>query len=253
MKTILIPLILLIVLHTTIYAQHATDFTCNDCDGNSFHLFEEVSDNHVMVICWVMPCSACIGPAKTAYSVYRSFQESNPGVVKMILADDYADSYCSSIQSWATTNRLDNIPVFVNQSIDMQDYGADGMPKIVVIAGNDKKVYFEGNNFINGDSMYNAIQLAITDLGLSIESHSGNEFAFISTNDELKIQCKTTVSGIAEMRILDIQGRIIEHQKFSEIAQGESVSMKISHLPKGMYIFYFESNVRNYTSKILID
>lgn len=242
MKTFLIPLVFLIGLHTSINAQYATDFTCNDCSGNTFHLFDEVGENHVMVICWVMPCSACIGPAKTAYNVYRSFQSSHPGVVKMILADDYADSYCSSLQSWATTNRLDNIPVFVNSAIDMQDYGADGMPKIIVIAGSDKKVYFEANNFINGDSMFNAIQTAIAALGLSITNHAGNEFTLVSMHDELEIRGNLSIKGQVEVRIHDLQGRMVHGQVFSGIGKDEVVRISTTHLPLGAYIVHFQSN-----------
>lgn len=253
MKKILLPFILLLGLNTMLSAQYATDFTCNDCAGNSFHLFEEVGNDHVMVICWVMPCSACIGPAKTAYSVYKAFQESHPGVVKMILADDYADSYCSSLQSWATTNRLDNIPVFVNSAIDMQDYGADGMPKIVVIAGSDKKVYFEANNFINGDSMYNAIQIAVADLAIGIENHPDAEFSVELSEDKLNIRFAQAISGNSEIKLMDLQGRMIEQQAISRIEKGALVSFATSKLHSGVYIIHFQSNGIFYSEQVFID
>lgn len=253
MKPFFLPFILLMGLHLSINAQYATDFTCNDCSGNSFHLFDEVGDNHVMVICWVMPCSACIGPAKTAYSVYKAFQESNPGVVKMILADDYADSYCSSLQSWATTNRLDNIPVFVNSAIDMQDYGADGMPKIVVIAGSDKKVYFEANNFINGDSMFNAIQTAIAALGLGISNHTGDEITIIRMDDKLEIRGNLSIKGQVDIRIHDLQGRLMDRREISGIGKGEAIRISTLNLPAGAYLVQIQSDVANYSRKIIID
>jgi len=36
---------------------NATDFTANDCDGVSHHLFSELDNGKVVVIAWVMPCN----------------------------------------------------------------------------------------------------------------------------------------------------------------------------------------------------
>ncbi|HRD39909.1 MAG TPA: hypothetical protein PLC65_14870, partial [Bacteroidia bacterium] len=65
------------------------------------------------------------------------------------LVDDYANTSCPTLTSWALTNGMPNAIVFSNSAIDMYDYGSTGMPKIVVIGGANHQVFDNQNNSLN--------------------------------------------------------------------------------------------------------
>lgn len=139
----------------------ATDFTCNDCNGTSHHLFSELDAGKVIVICWVMPCGTCVSPALTTYNTVQSFQTSYPNRVYMYLVDDYANSSCSTINNWATTNNMPNTTKFSNPVINMSDYGGAGMPKVVVLGGTSHTVFYNANNSVNQSALQTAILNAL--------------------------------------------------------------------------------------------
>ena len=143
------------------HTQTATNFTCNDCSGVSHDLFTELDDGKVVVICWVMPCGACVGPSLTTHNVVQSFATSHPGKVIMYLADDFANTNCTSLTSWATNNGITNATYFSNNAIKMSDYGTPGMPKVVVVGDVNHAVFFNANDVVNGNALQTAINTAI--------------------------------------------------------------------------------------------
>ena len=84
---------IIIAILTTLgfaYAQtNATDFTTDDCNGTSHTLFDELDDDKVIVIAWVMPCTPCATYAGYASNAVQSFATSHPGRVKYYLASKY--------------------------------------------------------------------------------------------------------------------------------------------------------------------
>ena len=130
----------------------ATNFNCNDCSGKNHDLFAELNSGKVIVIDWVMPCSSCLGPSKTAYNIAQSYASSNPGKVFLYICDDYANTNCTSLSSWVDQNGMSNAVKFSNASIKMSDYGSDGMPKIVIIGGKDHTIFFNEINTASGNS-----------------------------------------------------------------------------------------------------
>lgn len=165
MKKYLLPLLTVGV--TSLMAQTtATNFTANDCAGTSHTLFNELDAGKVVVISFVMPCASCIGPTKTAYTEAQSFASSHPGRVVFYIADDNADTPCSTIDSWATTNAMPNSTRFSNANVKMTDYGAAGMPKIVVLGGTSHTVYYNANNTVSGPAINTAITLALNATGI---------------------------------------------------------------------------------------
>src|SRR5258706_1435857 len=141
----------------------AKNFNCNDCNSNNHDLFTELDAGKVIVLCWVMPCSLCSGPASSANSIVNSFATSNPGKVKFYLVDDVANTSCSSLNSWGASTGLTNYTSFSNSSIKMTDYGITGMPKIVVLSGGSSHlVYFNQSDSLNTVTFNAAIKNAIS-------------------------------------------------------------------------------------------
>src|SRR5438128_5107173 len=137
--------ILFAAVTATSMAQTATDFTADDCGGTSHNLFTELDSGKVIVLVWVMPCGACTGAALTTYNVVESYQSANPNTVYMYLCDDYANTSCSSLNSWGTSAGIAESSSslrFSDAAINLTDYGSAGMPKIVVVGGTDHTVFY---------------------------------------------------------------------------------------------------------------
>lgn len=158
-------LVISIVIGITCFAQTATNFNCTDCSGGSHNLFTELDAGKVIVLCWVMPCSSCIPNSKTTYNIVNSYQTTNPNSVFFYLADDYANTACSSLSSWANSNLMPESSFslrFSNASINIADYGTYAMPKIVVLGGNLHSVFFDNSvTTFNATNLQTAINNAL--------------------------------------------------------------------------------------------
>src|SRR5712671_2429145 len=159
------------------FAQTAVNFNCSDCAAASHDLFTELDAGKVIVLVWVMPCSACVSASLTTYNVVQSYQSSNPNTVYMYLCDDYGNTACSSVNSWANTNGLTNAVRFSNASINMADYGSTGMPKIVVIGGTNHTVFYSANNTVNSNNLQGAINSALNATGVNEPGGSISSFS----------------------------------------------------------------------------
>src|SRR5258705_1758845 len=97
--------IILVVCSLFSFGQ-AVNFTCNDCSSTAHNLFTELDAGKVVVLDFIMPCSACIAPSLTAYNIVQSYASSNPGRVLDYLSDDVGTTSCTSLNSWANTNGM---------------------------------------------------------------------------------------------------------------------------------------------------
>lgn len=79
-KTLLIIFAILTSLGFAYAQTTATNFTTNDCDGISHTLFDELDDDKVIIISWVMPCTACATYAGYAADAqYKLLQQAIQG------------------------------------------------------------------------------------------------------------------------------------------------------------------------------
>ncbi len=139
----------------------AVDFTVMDCAGATHNLFNELDNNKIIVIAWVMPCSTCITDPLAASNIVNNYASSHPGRVKFYLVDDYANTPCNGLDGWALAYGFSNITTFSHSDISMSGYGVDGMPKIVVLGGSNHRVYYNENESSIGVNA--AIVQALTD------------------------------------------------------------------------------------------
>jgi hypothetical protein len=133
----------------------------NDCSGTNHDLFSELDAGKVVVICWVMPCSSCVGPALSAQTEIQN--SSNPAKINYYIVDDYGTTSCATLTSWCNTNGLTNSNArFSNPAIKMSDYGSSGMPKTVILAGTNHQVFFNENNTLTASSFNAALSSALS-------------------------------------------------------------------------------------------
>ena len=162
-KTLMIIIAILTTLGFAYAQTTATDFTTNDCNGISHTLFDELDNEKVIVIAWVMPCTSCATYAGYASDAVQSFATSHPGRVKYYLADDYGNSSCNYLSGWAGNYNITTDAIFSDAILNMTDYGTNGMPKVVVLGKNTHTIYYNQNdNKTTQIGVENAITLALS-------------------------------------------------------------------------------------------
>lgn len=251
MKRHQLLLSLLLLSTLGIQAQTATNFTCNDCSGLSHDLFSELDAGKVIVIDWVMPCASCVGPSVTAYSMVQGYQSSQPNKVYFYLVDDYANTPCPSLNSWANGINITESAWsrrFVNSGIDMFDYGSPGMPKIVVLGGINHTVFYNANNTVNSTAMQNAINLALSSTGIATPEPVA---AALKVQPNPASEQTTILFGLNKQSavtidLYDMKGKKVREVMNATLTAGEQkITLDVRKLSKGTYLVHLKAGDRN--------
>jgi len=244
----LIPFAFLLSMTISAYCQTtATDFTATDCAGNSHNLFSELNSGKVVVLIWVMPCGACISDALTAQTEVQNALTANPGKVLYYLADDFGTTSCLTLNSWCSTNGITDPAVFKSNAIKMSDYGANGMPKIVVIGGNNHTVYYNAiAPNISATGIKDGIDAAIAAINSNTNTATGiNESTSLldelvlypnpaNTSTELKITLQQ--SEKLKVEVLNQLGQVVKEVYAGQLSKGNhSIKITTSDLATGNY------------------
>ena len=215
----------------TMQAQTATDFTADDCSGTSHNLYTELDAGKVVVITWVMPCGSCVAGGNAAQSAVQSFATSNPGKVVFWLIDDFGDTPCASLTSWATSSGISKPVLFPNtgNAVDENDFGGMGMPHVVVISPNKTILYNKKNGSTNDETgITTAINQGLA--ALSIAQIDAKEIA-ISPNPastEIRVLYKKLIT---EVRVIAANGQVVYEEHVSK----NNPVIHIGALASGVY------------------
>lgn len=224
-------------------AQTATNFTCYDCEGNFHTLFNELDSGKVIVIDWVEPCAPCIPPSVTTYNVVGSYQSAYPGRVFFYLADDYANTSCSSLKSWSSANSMPNadfVHIFSDTSVNMLDYGSTGMPKIVVLGCSSHQVFYNVVTSVDPSALQAAINSALQ-CGSGISETDSIHFSafMMQENNGAQLQLALTMVKPAhvEVEIYNSTGEKINQVFSGSLQPGQNIiPINTTGLAKGIYL-----------------
>ncbi len=223
----------------TSYSQTAKDFTANDCSGTSHHLFAELDAGKVIVISFVMPCGACIGPSQSALSTVQSYASSHPGKVIYYVIDDDAFTSCNSLSNWANNNGLSGVTLFSDPSVIQAPYGNGGMPKIVVLGGTNHKVYYTENGGINTTNLTNAINSAISGATGVMEEVRADFRLKVYPNpavDKLAFNYSLTQKAEVSFDIYNLVGAKVKSMGIEKLSAGAHENViNIESLNNGIY------------------
>ena len=244
-----------LILFTVLLAQNsfsqttATDFTANDCAGNSHTLFSELDAGKIIVVAFVMPCGGCIAPSQAAYNAVQSFASSHPGRVLFYLSDDNGTTACSSINSFATSNSMSLATRFSTTAFNQGQYGTPGMPKIVVLGGTDHAVVYNQNSGVTTNNVTAAINgliaAGIEDVKESelfnmqiVPNPVVNDFKFNYTLDK---------TSAVKIEIFSLTGTLVYEKNEENQTQGaHSVAIADNeNLKKGLYILKLTTDNRS--------
>lgn len=240
MRKILSSAVLAMSMLTVANAQTtAPNWTANDCNSVSHTLYTELDAGKIIVFVWVMPCGSCEAPAKTAFTAVESFAASHPGKVVYYMADDYGDASCNTLNSWVTSNNIGDvskITFFGNagNTINMNNFGGSGMPKIVVMGGSDHKIYFNKNNAAANDAtgITDAINSALTAASVSsLENKIGFSVAPNPGSDMITINC---VTAVKKVMVTTMNGQVAREIDFGNGKMNPGLD--ITSLPAGVYL-----------------
>ncbi len=228
------------------FTQNATNFNVPDCAGVEYELFAELDAGKVVVIGWTMPCNPCILPLKTTYNVVQSYAEEHPGIVEMIIADDYANTHCNVINIWANSAGLENTRRFSNGAIRMLDYGTNGMPKVVVVAGEARKVYYNADDEVDHEELIKAIDLAISTItGTSERRIEENMFKVVPNPASGHATLQFSLGSDAEVgvQVFNQFGQQVAGVFSGTMRSGDhSIELPVSALPAGVYVVQVQLN-----------
>lgn len=252
MKKILFAFIL-VAFSVRGMAQTAVNFNANDCSGVNHDLFTELDAGKIIVLCWVMPCGACVGPSITTYNIVQSYATSHPNKVFFYLIDDYANTNCTSLASWATSNNLTNSTKFSNSAINMMDYGSTGMPKIVVVGGTNHQVFYNANNSVNATALQNAINSAIGTSGIIdpvAQSSTVNVFPNPAGESSV-ITAILTGNELVTIELMTLEGKILEGIYTGELTKGEHIfNLDLAKYSNGIYLIKWTIGGKTETTKL---
>ncbi|OFX43777.1 MAG: hypothetical protein A2046_05155 [Bacteroidetes bacterium GWA2_30_7] len=248
-----------LLIYSLSYSQTATNFNCNDCSDINHDLFTELEAGKIIVICWVMPCGACIAPASASYNVVNDYQTNNPNKVYFYLVDDFSDNDCEFLNDWAIGIDLPSSSFskrFSNSSISMANYGAPpSMSKVVVIASFSHKVFYNQNDVVNETELGNSINLALIASGIN-DLSSTSELLQIFPNPadksiklsiflKEKSKCTIEIFNSLGKKIADIPTDIF-------LPTENTFTINTSEFKEGFYYLSLKSNKLSITRKFTI-
>lgn len=252
MKKLLYSLLFIVITSNT-FSQTPANFISTDCSGSSHDLFAELNSGKVIVLCWVMPCINCVAPSMTTYNVVQSYNTSQPDRVRFYLTDDYGDTPCSSLISWANANHLTNAKIFSDAAISMTPYQTTGMPLIVVLGGIAHKVFFIGKNTVDIPLLQAAIDSAL--ITTEIEERSAN-ISFLSVqnnpvNEKTTLKCVLSKSTSTEIQLLNTEGKQLEQIFSGQLSAGlNEIPLDLSLRKSGIYFIRYSDGLHGKTIKI---
>lgn len=235
----------------------ATDFTANDCVGNSHNLFSELDAGKIIVIAWVMPCGSCAGPSLAAYNAAQSYASSNPNTVFFYLVDDYANTSCSTLTSWGNTNSMPNAIKFSNSTISMNDYGTAGMPKIVVLGGTDHSVAYNLNSGVTTSGVQAAIDNLLSEAGVSEFTLVNNFGMKVSPNpvkNDFQIEYSLVNPSSVQIQIFSLTGELVYESINENQASGNhQLTINENTMENGMYILKINAENKSESINFVVE
>lgn len=260
MKQVILSVFASFLVYNVTYSQTtATDFTVNDCVGTSHNLFSELDAGKIIVIAWVMPCGSCGAPALSAYNAVQSYTSSNPGTVLFYLVDDYANTSCSTLTSWANNNSMPNATKFSNSAISMSDYGADGMPKIVVLGGANHGIAYNQNSGVTTSGVQSVINNLLASSVSINEIENTNNFNLKVMPNPVKgntsIEYTLDNASSVQLEIFSVTGELVyETKENNQVSGNHKLTIEEnSKLNNGMYILKLTTSSKTESINFVVE
>lgn len=246
--------ILFIPLKSQVTLTTAVDFTANDVNGNSIHLFGLLdAGKYVALEFWATWWSTCPAVATTTNQAYEYFG-CNTGDVIFIGIND--DTNNAGVIAWDNTNGVDytNISGTSGGSAIHNSYSPTALPTLILIAPDKSIVEHDiwpissSANIISPLLGHGLTQTSCSSSAPKPYSSSKksemNDFIYPNpTNGIINIKA----SGFDKADIYDVTGNLVS----SIILTSDIIDL--SHLQNGMYIVELVNESRKINQKVMIN
>lgn len=222
----------------------AMDFSKNDCNGVSRHLFADLDSGKAVVLFYFMPsCGSCPPPAQKIQTMANHINAAHPGMVKAYAFPFNNTTLCSYTQSWVTSNSLPLYAPMDSGATAVAYYGGFGMPTVVLVGGNTHRVMFSTLSFSTGDTltMRDSILALIggTPSGINSVSNSVeavNVFPNPAIN-QATISLSLIQPGDVAIELIDVMGNkvtVVSDEK--NVSGNRSYTFQTDKIATGCYI-----------------
>jgi hypothetical protein len=137
----------------------------------------------------------------------------------------------------------------------MGDYGTDGMPKVVVLAGTDHSVlYNENNGSISFDGVVEAITTALTTVGIDETQALNNSLSIFPNPSNGLMSVEFNLPENAKLEVFNLLGdKVLEVNLDKYIANKKTtIEIDLSTQNDGMYLVSLSSDNHKETQIITI-
>ncbi len=221
-------------------AQSAVNISASDCAGVNHDMYADLDRGVVVVLCWVMPCNQCVAPSITASKAVADLQQKYSGRVKLYMIDDYGNTTCTSLKSWAaqfgiTPNEYTFF--FSNKSIKMTDFGDEGMPKIAVMSGTDHAIIYHEENALDDSALRTAMSAALSTSPVEQMSEAPLSFDVFPNpaTDNVNFTVQTDSKVPMQFGIYRNDGTLLQTISLTSGADGTKSVVDCSSYQNGVY------------------
>jgi hypothetical protein len=259
MKKLIFTFIVLISGLTVSYAQTtAKQLTGADCNGVNHDLYADLDAGKAVVVFFFMnSCGSCPPPAKKIQTMAKNVMNQYPGMVKGYVMPYNNSTNCTATLGWVNNNGLDLYAPFDSGASQVAYYGGFGMPTVVLLGGQDHRILFSTQSFVNGDTtiMRDSI-LALLGASTGIKnSELVSSFNIYPNPSSEYMQIDLTLHQEESIKIdiINTIGEVIAHvheEKIPTTYFHKQVS--ISSLPNGVYFLKVSAAGRSQTHKFTV-
>ncbi len=209
MRIAVLLFVSLVFCSTVLSAQFKTarNVDRNDCNGQAHNFYTELDSGDVLILEYIMTCSACSNAEHKVESMLKWIDKQHPGRIRFYQFA-YTNSYgCDEMKQFVLENTMKTIP-FDSGASDVAYYGGFGMPTFVILAGKDHRVLYTGIGFSTSDTSDMSSALQEYFLTSSVESSAEKSLTLLPNPNtgRMTIQSPFAPDDRVSYRILNNNG-----------------------------------------------
>ena len=173
------------------------------------------------------------------------------------MADDYANTSCQSLASWAASNGMSGTDSFFSHSdVSMSDYGTPGMPKVIVIGCSEHKVYYNENYTAAG--IGDAIDEALADCTNTFVKENNSNRVQVDlfpnpTQNITNLSFQLKESSDVTIDVINIIGESVLQVASSNHSSGtHNIQFGTEQLDAGLYFLRIQSGMKSQVVKFSV-
>lgn len=248
---LLSALMITAVSYSQTVGNSAPDFTVSLLSGGDFKLSDK-QGKVVMIFFFGNSCSPCIQAAPSVKQQILDVYSSNSDFEAIGI--DVWDGSASQVTSFDNQTMMD-IPLGLDGSTIANSYNSQ-RDRLLVIDKEGMLRHNTTNNAANDISNVKSVISQYLEGSASVQDINSSKEVSIYPNpvqDYLYLEFNFEQSGIAELKIVDLTGKLVKQEQYTLDSGIQSRQFEVNDLPAGFYLLTIKSNNKSYISKITVN